>query len=335
MTTSLQKPPAAPRQARNEGRLRGAFGKHWYAWAMVTPVVIVLGVLVFYPLIEALWLSLTNTTEANQAAEICQKTLGGGETCAPNPNQAGFVGLDNYGALLSGEVGRFWSQFTVTLIWTFGCVLFHYTIGLGLALLLNRKVSGRTLYRIMLILPWAVPAFVSAFAWKFIFDRDAGLVNAVIKAFGGAPIDWFSSTPKALLVVMIVNIWLGVPFMMVAILGGLQSIPQELYEAAEMDGATPWQRFTNVTLPGLRPISATVVLLGTIWTFNMFPIIFIVSRGGPAGGTEILVTGAFKEAFEGIRNYSLAATYGVLILSILVAYSIVYRRFLRKQGEVW
>jgi len=123
--------------------------------------------------------------------------------------------------------------------------------------------------------------------------------------------------------------------MMVALLGGLQSVPGELYEAAEMDGATPWQRFLNVTLPSLRPVSASVILLGTIWTFNMFPIIYLMSRGGPGGTTDILVTGAYKAAFEGIRDYSLAATYGVLILSILIVYSMGYRFFLRKQGEVW
>ncbi|MGH3648804.1 MAG: carbohydrate ABC transporter permease, partial [Micromonosporaceae bacterium] len=115
----------------------------------------------------------------------------------------------------------------------------------------------------------------------------------------------------------------------------MQAIASELYEAAEMDGASPWQRFVNVTLPGLRPVSMTVVLLGTIWTFNMFPIIFLVTAGQPAGQTEILVTGAYRAAFEGLRNYSLAATYGVLILSILLVFALTYRRALRKQGEVW
>ena len=131
------------------------------------------------------------------------------------------------------------------------------------------------------------------------------------------------------------NVWLGVPFMMVALLGGLQSINGDLYEAAEIDGATPWQRFVNITLPGLRPVSSTVILLGTIWTFNMFPIIYFVTRGQPAGSTEILVTGAYRAAFEGIRDYSLAATYGVLILSILVVYASAYKRMLAKQGEVF
>ncbi|TDQ00808.1 carbohydrate ABC transporter permease [Labedaea rhizosphaerae] len=335
--TEAVTPPARPSKGRgrrassSRTSLRTAVGRHWYAWAMVTPVVVVLAILVLYPMVQAIWLSLTNTTEANQAEQICQLSLGGGQVCTPNPNHAHFVGLDNYVKLLTGQIGRFWSQFGITLIWTFACVIFHYTIGLGLAMLLNRPLRGRSVYRIVLILPWAVPAFVSAFAWKFIFDRDAGLINKLL----GSTNDWFDSTPKALTAVIIVNVWLGVPFMMVAILGGLQSIPAELYEAASIDGATAWQRFTNVTLPGLRSVSATIILLGTIWTFNMFPIIYIVSRGGPAGGTEILVTGAFKEAFEGIRNYSIAATYGVLILSVLIAYSVGYRYFLRKQGEVW
>jgi len=122
---------------------------------------------------------------------------------------------------------------------------------------------------------------------------------------------------------------------MVALLGGLQSINQELYEAAEMDGATPWQRFRNVTLPGLRPVSLTVILLGTIWTFNMFPVIFLVTGGQPAGQTEILVTGAYRAAFTGIRDYSLAATYGVIILSMLLVFASLYRRVLRRYGEVW
>jgi arabinogalactan oligomer/maltooligosaccharide transport system permease protein len=123
--------------------------------------------------------------------------------------------------------------------------------------------------------------------------------------------------------------------MMVAILGGLQSINGDLYEAAEMDGASPWQRFRYITMPGLRPVSSTVILLGTIWTFNMFPIIYFVTGGQPAGQSEILVTGAYRAAFEGVRNYSLAATYGVLILSILMVFAAAYRRTLKAQGEVF
>ena len=316
-------------------RLRANFDKYWYAWAMVTPVVIVLAVLVFYPLVQGVFMSFTNLNEANQVAEVCTKTLGGAEVCQPNPNKWSFIGLENYTNLLTGQVGHFWQLFRITLIWTVACVVFHYTIGLALAVLLNREIRGRGLYRVLLIIPWAIPAFVASFAWKFIYDRDYGIINGILVALGQERVDFFDTTAKSLTAVIIVNIWLGVPFMMVALLGGLQSVPGELYEAAEMDGATPWQRFRNVTLPSLRPVSASVILLGTIWTFNMFPIIFLVSRGGPGGTTDILVTGSYKAAFEGIRDYSLAATYGVLILSILIVYSMGYRYFLRKQGEVW
>ena len=317
------------------GRLRRGFDKHWYAYAMVIPTVLVLGALVFYPLVRGVFQSFTNLNEANQQAEVCTKVLGGAETCKPNPNQAEFVGLDNYVDILTGEVGSFWLQFVNTIVWTLACVTFHYGLGLGLAVMLNRRLKGRSLYRVLLIVPWAVPAFISAFAWRFLFDQRFGLINASLEAVGLDPVAWFDQRWTSLFTAIVTNIWLGVPFMMVALLGGLQSIPADLYEAAEMDGTTPWQRFRHVTLPGLRPVSSTVILLGTIWTFNMFPIIFFVTRGQPAGQTEILVTGAFRAAFEGIRNYSLAATYGVLILSMLIVFTSVYKRVLKSQGEVF
>jgi arabinogalactan oligomer / maltooligosaccharide transport system permease protein len=315
--------------------LRRSWDRHWYAWAMVAPVVVLFAVLIFYPLVRGIVLSFTNLTEANQLSEVCTKSITGSEFCEPNPNSWHFVGLDNYGNVLSGQVGEFWQQFIVTIIWTVACVVFHYGLGLGLAVLLNRPLKFRGVYRVLLILPWAVPAFVSAFAWRFMFNQKFGLVNALLSMVGLQPVDWFDHQSTALLTAIITNVWLGVPFMMVTLLGGLQTISAELYEAAEIDGASAWQRFTNITLPGLRSVSMTVILLGTIWTFNMFSVIYLVTGGGPAGQTEILVTGAYRAAFTGIRNYALASTYGVLILSILIVFSMFYRRLLRKQGEVW
>ena len=339
MSTVTAEPAPAPapsgRRSAPPSRLRRSWDKHWYAWAMVLPVVIVLAVLIFYPLFRGVWLSFTNLNEANQVAEICTKSITGSEVCKDNPNKWEVVGLDNYVKVLSGQVGQFWEWTGVTLIWTFVGVAFHYGLGLGLAVMLNRPMWGRGLYRVLLVLPWAVPAFVSAFAWKFIFNERFGLANSLLLSLGIDPVDWFSDRWTSLFTAIVTNIWLGVPFMMVALLGGMQTIPGELYEAAEIDGASPWQRFRNITLPGLRSVSMTVILLGTIWTFNMFPIIFLVTEGQPAGETEILVTGAYRAAFEGIRNYSLASTYGVLILSILLLFSVFYRRALRKQGEVW
>ena len=216
-------------------------------------------------------------------------------------------------------------------------MVFHYVIGLGLAVLLNRPMRGRGVYRVLLILPWAVPAFVSAFAWRFMFNQRVRPVQRAADQ-PSAWTRWPGSTtagPRCSTAI-IANIWLGVPFMMVTLLGGMQTIPGELYEAA--DDRRRHRRGSgsrNITLPGLRSVSMTVILLGTIWTFNMFPVIFLVTGGQPAGQTEILVTGAYRAAFEGIRNYSLASTYGVLILSILLVFALFYRRALRKQGEVW
>lgn len=335
MTTTLEKKPATEHEAGRQGRLRRSFDRHWYAWAMVLPAVAVLAVLVLFPLVQGVYQSFTNLNESNKQETICVKTLGGGEECSPNPKRAKFVGLDNYVDIISGERGRFWLQFTNTVVWTAACVFFHFTLGLGLAVMLHRRFKGRSLYRVLLIVPWAVPSFVSAFAWKFMFNQQFGLINSVLESLGFEPVEWFAHRWTALFAAIVTNIWMGVPFMMVALLGGLQAINQDLYEAAALDGASPWQQFRNVTLPGLRPVSQTVVLLGTVWTFNMFPIIFFVTGGEPAGESEILVTGAFRAAFEGLRNYSLAATYGVLILSMLVVYASIYRRALRAQGEVF
>lgn len=327
--------PVKPAPEKPPGRLRRSYDKNWYAWAMVLPTVIVLSVLVLLPLVQGIYQSFTNLNEGNKQETICTKTLGGGEECKPNPKRAEFVGIKNYVDILSGERGKFWLQFTNTIVWTLTCVFFHYTIGLGLAVLLQRRFKGRSLYRVLLIVPWAVPGFVSAFAWKFMFNQKFGLINSLLQSMGFDPVEWFSHRWTALFACIVTNVWLGVPFMMVALLGGLQSINEDLYEAAALDGASSWQRFRNVTLPGLRPVSQTVILLGTVWTFNMFPIIFFVSGGEPAGQSEILVTGAFRAAFEGLRNYSLAATYGVLILSLLMVYAAIYRRALRAQGEVF
>ena len=142
---------------------------NWAAWAMVLPTVIVLSVLVLFPLVQGIYQSFTNLNEGNKQDTICTKTLGGGEECMPNPRKAEVVGLKNYVDVLSGERGRFWQQFTNTVVWTAACVFFHYTIGLSLAVLLHRRFKGRSLYRVLLIVPWAVPSFVSAFAWKFMF----------------------------------------------------------------------------------------------------------------------------------------------------------------------
>jgi arabinogalactan oligomer/maltooligosaccharide transport system permease protein len=306
--------------------LRRALDRHWYAWAMVAPVVIVLALLVLYPLARGLWFSLTDANESNI-----------GRTIGPNhiPSTYQFVGLDNYRHVLSGAEGHFYPVLAWTVTWTLVCVALHYGLGLALALLLNQRARFRTGYRIMLILPWAVPPFVSVFAWRLLLNGQAGIVNKALGGLGLPAVAWLSDPTWQKVSVIGVNTWIGVPFMMVALLGGLQSIPAELYEAAEMDGASAWHRFRYVTVPSLRPISNTVILLGCIWTFNQFAIIFLLVGQAAGASSQILVTYAYQLAFSGVRDYSGSATYGALILSLLLVFAVVYKRRLgtpRQEG---
>ncbi|WP_374204039.1 carbohydrate ABC transporter permease [Streptomyces sp. HPF1205] len=326
-TATMEEPvrePARPPRARRGPlpSIRRSWDKYWYAWAMVAPVVIVIAVLVLYPLGYGVYLSFTNANEANVAKNIGAFHVGA---------TYHFVGLHNYWQILSGKDGDFYPRLEWTAIWTVSCVAITYSLGLAMAMLLNRPVRGRLFYRLALILPWAVPAFIGVFAWRLMFNSQYGVFNDIITKAGLPAQDWLGTPFAQKIAVIIVNVWCGVPFMMVANLGGLQAIPGELYEAAEMDGASPLQRFANVTLPGLRPVTSTVILLSTVWTFNMFPIIYLLLGNNTTGDTDILVTYAYRKAFTGVSDYSGAASYGIVILLILVAFSTFYRRQLKTQ----
>ncbi len=236
-----------------------------------------------------------------------------------------YVGLANYadiltargGALLAS--GSFYTVLLVTVLWTASNLALHLAIGLGLALLLNRPLLRfKGVYRVLLILPWAVPSYVTALAWKGMFHRQYGAINAILVAVGAAPVSWFAHFTTAFAADVATNVWLGFPFMMVVTLGALSTIPKDLYEAAAVDGATAWQRFRHVTLPMLVPVLAPAVAMGAVWTFNMFNVIFLVSGGEPDGSTEILVSEAYKWAFTRSAQYGYAAAYAVLIFGILL-----------------
>jgi arabinogalactan oligomer/maltooligosaccharide transport system permease protein len=238
------------------------------------PAIVLIGLVILYPLIVGIGFSFQSVTLLR-------------------PEAAGWVGLDNFVALWSDRY--FWIALENTFVWTFGSLFFQFFLGLGLALLLNQKLRGRTFYRLILVLPWAVPTFVTVFGWRFML-ADGGVINTALEALHlPAPL-WLEDTFLQRFAAIMVNTWCGVPFMMVSLLGGLQSIDTSLYEAAEMDGASAWQRFRYVTLPGLRSVSSTVVLLGIIWTFNQFAVIFLLF-GDTAPEAQILVTWAYYLGF--------------------------------------
>lgn len=236
-----------------------------------------------------------------------------------------YVGLANYIGILTnrGEgllaSGSFWLVLCVTVLWTAVNLALHVGIGVGLALLLHSEARKlRPLYRVLLVLPWAVPSYVTALAWKGMFHRQFGAMNAILAALGAEPIGWFDRWSTAFAANVATNVWLGFPFMMVVTLGALTTIPKELYEAAEVDGASPWQRFRMITVPLLRPVLAPAVAMGAVWTFNMFNVVFLVSGGEPDGSTEILVSEAYRWAFTRSGQYGYAAAYAVLIFGVLV-----------------
>jgi len=275
--------------------------------------------LVFLPLSQGIWYSFTDMDQYNMGSKFVSPSYR-------------FVGLKNYIDVFSDKQSMFWPVLKQTVIWTVTNVSLHFLLGLALALMLNRKMRGRAVYRMLLLVPWAVPSFISAFAWRWMFNQDYGFLNLALQRLGFDPVPWLAEPAWAMTAVIAANVWLGVPFMMVVILGGLQSIPYELYEAARVDGADRLQQFSRITLPMLKPIAFTATLLGIIWTFNMFNIIFLISEGGPYNKTQILVTFAYVQAFQGWR-FGMATTYGVVILSILLVFSFFYSRLLKMSDE--
>jgi arabinogalactan oligomer/maltooligosaccharide transport system permease protein len=215
------------------------------------------------------------------------------------------------------------------VLWTVTNVTFGVSFGLLLALVLNTKgLALRPVYRVLLILPWAMPNYITALIWKGMFHRQFGVMNQVLAMVGIEPISWFDAPFTSFLTAFATNGWLSFPFMMVVSLGALQSIPADIYEAARVDGATRWQQFKAITLPSLRPALVPAVILSVVWTFNMFNIIFLVTGGQPNGATEILITNAYKYAFERYR-YGYAAAYATVIFGILLVYGTFQNRVTR------
>ncbi|HVR99337.1 MAG TPA: sugar ABC transporter permease [Thermoanaerobaculia bacterium] len=296
------------------------------AYAYTLPAMIGMLLLVFFPFFYGIALSFTNANVYNTDKSIFET----------------WVGLDNFVDILS-DVGvvrqtpegrvfdytNFYWTLGFTVVWTIANVTIGVSLGLLLALALNTKgLALRSFYRVVLILPWAMPTYITALIWQGMFHRQFGVVNQVLQLFGAPAIAWFDAPLTSFLAVLTTNGWLSFPFMMVVSLGALQSIPADLYEAARVDGASKWQQFRSITLPSLKPALVPAVILSVIWTFNQFNVIYLVSAGQPAGATEILITQAYKLAFEQYR-YGYAAAYSTVIFLILLVYGTWQNRVTR------
>ncbi len=229
-----------------------------------------------------------------------------------------FVGLRNYIRAMGSMDAEFLRVLIRTFVWTIINVFFHVSVGFIVALALNRpKLKFKGLYRTLVILPWAVPQFVTALVWRMMYNEQFGFFNQILLRMGFGPVPWLSHAKLAFLSAIIVNIWLGFPFMTMVATGALQSISKDYYEAADIDGATGMQKLLNITIPLLKPAMLPATILGTIWTFTNFNVIYLITSGGPGKATEIVSTYQFNILTQQ-NAYSMAATYSVIVSIILI-----------------
>jgi arabinogalactan oligomer/maltooligosaccharide transport system permease protein len=282
------------------------------AYLLLMPALIGIAALVLYPFIYNVYLAFTN---------MGMSTIRTYTFSLQN-------GLDNFRQVFTGVVAHdasFWQVLGRSVLWTAINVVCHVTGGMGLALLLNRKLRLKGIYRTLLIFPWAIPQTIACMSLRNEFNVQYGFVNTLLRSVGLKAVPWLTSSTWAFVAVIISNVWLGIPFMMVILLGGLQSISPEYYEAAEIDGATGWQQFWNITIPLLRPVTTPSIILGTVWTFNALNVIYLITSGGPRESTDILVSSLYKAAFEFYR-YGFAAAFALVIFAFLLLFSLVYIR---------
>lgn len=238
-----------------------------------------------------------------------------------------FVGVANYFKVLKDPV--FHEALWNTFVFTVGSVAIHMVLGMVFALLLNSKMIStftRAFFRVIYVLPWVFTAAIIAILWRLILD-PSGVLNYLLRQVGliHQPIAWLGTTQTAMLALLLINVWAGYPFYMISMLATMQGIPDELYEAAMVDGASPWQQFWNITLPQMRPILLSLGTLDLIWTMQQFPLIWMTTGGGPIHSTEMLSTYTYKLAFNQYQ-FSMASTSGVVVLIISAALAVVYAR---------
>jgi multiple sugar transport system permease protein len=307
-------PIAGTAKSTAKKRRSGIRTSQWAAWAFLAPVTVYLLAFYAYPLYRNLDLSFRNYT-------VYTFVHGG----------APFTGLANYRQVIADP--NFSSALIHTLAFTFVSLAFQFAIGLALAVFFALRFRLSALLRALFLVPWLLPLIVSASTWAWMLDSDSGIVNALLHDVGIGPVNWLTSPAWSLPSVIIANIWIGVPFNLVLLYSGLQTIPIELYEAAALDGASAWQRFRRITWPMLRPVSAITLLLGLVYTLKVFDIIWIMTKGGPAGSSATFATWSYQLGFGNLLpQFGLGAAVGNLLVVMALIAGLVYIRVQRRQN---
>lgn len=276
-------------------------------YGFILPASLTILVLVVYPILYGIYISFFDTNLVNKWK---------------------FVGLRYYWQSLTDT--SFLHSLWMTLLFTAAVVCGHFLLGFLFASVLRQNIRFRTLFRGILILPWLFPDVVIAYLYKWILNTQGGILNQLLLHFGliAEPVGWLSTSATAFPCVILVSIWKGYPLVMVQVLAGMQTISNDMYEAAEIDGASRWQRFTRITLPALKPILTTILILDTVWVFKQFTLIWLMTSGGPGSSTMVSAIEIYKNAFTYFK-YGLASAESVYILLICYLIGVVFRRLLR------
>jgi multiple sugar transport system permease protein len=299
LTTVTQTPPSlpvVPQPARRTSRMVVARRKE--VAALVVPSLIPIVLFSVAPLLNGVYLAFTDATLSRNSSNA-------------------FTGFGQFQKLVGDKL--FLESFKIGMIWAFSVTILQLAAGLGLALLLNANLRLQGVTRLLALIPWAMPPVVVAIMWKMLYNPNSGPINGVIRLFDdGFKLDWLGSFGTALPAAIIVGVWVGMPQTSITLLAGLQQIPDELVEAAEVDGANGWQQFVHVTLPALRPVITSITSLNFIWNFNSFGLVYVLTEGGPGGKTMLPMLFAYNEAFK-YRDIAYAAAMGnVMVLVVMV-----------------
>jgi multiple sugar transport system permease protein len=271
---------------------------------LVVPALLPIVILSVLPLVRGIYLAFT---DARAGIDV----------------ETNFIGFDNFRELVHDDL--FVSSFKIGLIWAVSVTVLQFFCALGLALLLSQNIRGRWLARSLALVPWAMSSVIVGIMWKLFYQPQAGVLNELLRRahLPGENIDWLSSLGWALPAVILVGVWAGMPQTTVALLAGLQSIPDDMHEAAAVDGATTWQRFRTITLPQLRPVIVAITTLDVIWNFNSFGLVYVLTEGGPAQKTELPMLFAYNQAFR-YGEFGYASALGCAMVVVIASGLIFY-----------
>ena len=286
---------------------RKPIGRVLTPYGFIAPATITLALLVVYPIAYGIYISFFNTNLVNKWK---------------------FVGLDYY--IKAFTDASFHHSLLMTIIFTTVVVTGHFVLGFVFASVLNKPIRFKTFFRGLLIIPWLFPDVVVAYLFKWIFNTQGGILNELLLHFGfiTEPIGWLTSSTTAFPCVMFVSIWKGYPLVMIQILAGIQTINTDMYEAASIDGANGWQRFHYITIPALKPILTTILILDTVWVFKQFTLPWLMTSGGPGSSTMVSAIEIYKNAFNYFK-YGYASAQSVYILIICYLIGVVFRRLIK------